>query len=368
MRFTSLEYTNFRNIFSDSVDTDSENIVLYGSNGQGKTNILESVYILSYGSSFRTSALRECIHYGDEGFSVSGSYTDGTEKGRITVSYYDRTRKIILDGKEIKDRKTLIYQFPCIVFCHEDINYIKGEPEYRRRFFDQMMCLYSPSFFDSLRSYKSVLVQRNAAVKTGDMSLTALYNSRLALYGLMMMDERKKAVDEFNRIFPSLFRDISGTDYDLSVVYQPSWKDATAEAVVSYLEENAERDIKMNTTSSGPHRDRFTIMSKYGPFSQTGSTGQLRLCSLIFRIAEAVYYTSLTSKEPILLIDDVLLELDSAKRGKVLSSLPRYSQAFFTFLPNEEYNERMKDRKEREVREGRLYEREESLGCDGGVL
>ena len=368
MRFTSLTYSSFRNIFSGFVDTDSENIVLYGSNGQGKTNILESVYILSYGSSFRTSALKECVHYGDEGFSVSGSYTDGTEKGRISVSYYEKNRKIILDGKEIRDRKALIYQFPCIVFCHEDINYIKGEPEYRRRFFDQMMCLYSPSFFDSLRSYKSVLMQRNASVRTGDKSLVSLYDSRLALYGLMLMDERKKAVEEFNRIFPGLFREISGTDYELSVVYQPSWKSVDAEDVVSSLRDNIERDLKMNTTSSGPHRDRFTIMSQYGPFVQMGSTGQIRLCSLIFRIAEAVYYTSLTSKEPILLIDDVLLELDSVKRGKVLSSLPRYSQAFFTFLPNEEYNDRMSDRKEREVREGKLYEREESLGCNGGIL
>ena len=322
MRFTSLTYNNFRNLFSDSIDTDSENIVLYGSNGQGKTNILESVYILSYGTSFRTSALKECIHYGDEGFSISGNYFDGAESGKITVSYFDKTRKIILDGKEIKDRKTLIYQFPCIVFCHEDINYIKGEPEYRRRFFDQMMCLYSPSFLDSLRFYKSVLVQRNAAVKTGDSSLVSLYNSRLALYGLTLMDERMKAVEEFNRIFPDLFRSISETDYNLSVVYQPSWKEADCDKVVSYLEDNIDRDFKMNTTSSGPHRDRFTIMSQYGPFSQMGSTGQLRLCSLIFRIAETVYYTSLTSREPVLLIDDVLLELDTKKRGKVLSSLP----------------------------------------------
>lgn len=356
MRFTSLSYNDFRNIFSGSVNTDSENILLYGSNGQGKTNILESVYILSYGSSFRTPMLRECIRNGEEGFSVSGTYRDDGETGRITVSYYNKNRKIILDGKEIKDRKTLIYQFPCIVFCHEDINYIKGEPEYRRRFFDQMMCLYSPSFFDSLRSYRSVLAQRNAAVKDGDETIIKLYNERLASYGLEIMAERKKAVEEFNTIFPSLFADISGTEYELSVLYQPSWKEESVDGVVENLLETTERDIRMGTTAGGPHRDRFTIMSQYGPFSQMGSTGQLRLCSLIFRIAEAGYFTKMTGRFPILLIDDVLLELDSTKRGKVLSSLPLYSQAFFTFLPNEEYNEKMKERISYEVKDGKINE------------
>ncbi len=356
MRFTNLSYNSFRNIFSGSVNTDSENILLYGSNGQGKTNILESVYILSYASSFRTSMLKECVKNGENGFSVSGTYEDNGETGKITVSYYDRSRRIILDGKEIKDRKALIYQFPCIVFCHEDINYIKGEPEYRRRFFDQMMCLYSSSFFDSLRSYRSLLAQRNAAVREGDGNIIGLYNERLAFYGLEIMKERRKAVDEFNSIFPSLFSEISGTDYTLSVVYQPSWKEESVEGVVRNLVETAERDVKMGTTCAGPHRDRFTIMSQYGVFNQMGSTGQLRLCSLIFRIAEAGYFTKMTGKYPILLIDDVLLELDSIKRGKVLSRLPSYSQAFFTFLPNEEYNERMKESIRYEVREGELSE------------
>ncbi len=355
MRFNKVSYTNYRNIFSDSIEIDSENILLYGSNGQGKTNILESIYILCYGSSFRTSALKECVKYGEDGFVISGEYKDEDESGKITVSYYDRNRKIIIDGKEIKDRKTLIYQFPCIVFCHEDINYIKGEPEYRRKFFDQMMCLYSPSFFDNLRCFRSILSQRNAAVKCDDSSLISLYDERLAYYGLEIVKERVKATEEFNKIFPSLFSYISGTDYQLSVSYQPSWKDETVESIVDYLRENVERDKKMGTTTSGPHRDRFSVMSQYGIFNQMGSTGQLRLCSLIFRIAEARYFTSLTGKKPILLIDDVLLELDPVKRGLLLSSLPEYSQAFFTFLPNEEYNERLCDKKEKEVKDGRLW-------------
>lgn len=359
MRFTTIKSTNFRNIFSDTViNTDSENIILYGKNGQGKTNILECVYTLSYGSSFRTSVLKECTKHNEEGFSINGTFIDGDERGKVGISYYNKQRKIMLDGKEIKDRKSLIYQFPCIVFCHEDINFIKGEPEYRRRFFDQMMSLYSPLYFDNLRLYKSILAQRNAAIKNCDVSIIKLFDERLAIYGLAIMEERCKAVYEFNKIFPSLFSAISDTNYNLEISYQPSWKNlASIDEVVDELNNTIERDIKMCTTTSGIHRDRFAILSQYGSFTQMGSTGQLRLCSLLFRIAEAIYYTKMTNKEPILLIDDVLLELDSKKRGNVLSSLPPYSQAFFTFLPNEEYNESMKNYKKYEVEGGVLYER-----------
>lgn len=339
MKFIELEIKSFRNISSARINTNSDDIVLVGINGQGKTNLLESIYTLCYGSSFRTSNLKECIEHGEDGFFISGTFlNEYEEKEKISITYRDNKRKITIDGKEIKDRKELIYRFPCIVFCHEDIDFIKGEPEDRRRFFDQMMSLYSPIFFDNLRLYKYLLMQRNAAIKNGQYSILPLYNNRLVHHGLEIMKERANAVYNFNRIFPFLFSEISQTDLELSIDYSPSWGNfASEDEIVGYLENNVERDIKMNTTTSGVHRDRFIIKSQYGPFSAIGSTGQLRLCSLIFRIAEAKYFTSISGKKPIILLDDVLLELDSDKRSRLLSLLGDYSQAFYTFLPKENY-------------------------------
>ena len=338
MRFSSIEIHDFRNISSASASSDSEDIVLVGTNGQGKTSFLEAVYMLCYGSSFRTPHLREAVMHGKPGFSISAEFEDEGFRERITTSYIEGKRRIAIDGKEVKDRKDLIYRFPCIAFIHEDIGFIKGEPEERRRFFDQMMSLHSPFFFDDSRSYRAVLMQRNAAVKTGDRSLISLYNGRLASYGLEIMKARAEAVYEFNRIFPSLFRKISESGMDLDIRYQPSWGDFQSESeIISYLEETEERDLKMMTTTSGIHRDRFSVMSPSGPFAAVGSTGQIRLCSILFRISEARYFTKMTGKQPVLLIDDVLLELDAAKRSMLLSELDGYSQAFFTFLPRESY-------------------------------
>ena len=122
MRFRSIRIHDFRNISSAEVDTDAEDIVLSGINGQGKTNFLEAVYLLCYGSSFRANQLKDAVRHGSDGFSVSAEFlNDYGETQRIITSYQDGKRSISIDGKEINDRKELIYQFPCILFCHDDI-------------------------------------------------------------------------------------------------------------------------------------------------------------------------------------------------------------------------------------------------------
>ena len=338
MKFRKVSLSNFRNISSASLETDAEDIVLTGMNGQGKTNFLEAIYILCYGSSFRTSHLKQAVMHGEEGFTLSADFeNEYCETERITTSFYEGKRKILLDGKEITDRKELIYRFPCIAFTHEDIDFIKGEPDTRRRFFDQMMSLHSPLFFDNSRSYRIMLMQRNAAIKTNP-SLIHLYDERLASIGLDIMAARAAAIYDFNKIFPELFRKISGTDMELEIKYQPSWSDMTEkDEIVSYLESTEERDLKMSCTTSGIHRDRFSVMYGGIPFSSIGSTGQIRLCSLLFRISESIYFSRMTGRKPVILLDDVLLELDDRKRSLLLSELSGYSQAFYTFLPREKY-------------------------------
>lgn len=339
MRFEKIRINNFRNISSQIVDISAEDIVLIGENAQGKTNFLEALYILCYGSSFKTPNLREAVRHGENGFFLEATFiNDYDERQYVMFSYENGKRNIEIDGKKIIDRKELIYQFPCIIFSHEDIEFLKGEPETRRKFFDQMMSLSNPSFLDDIRLYRNVLSKRNAAIKTSDKSLITLYDERLAKYGLVIMNEREKAVKEFNSIFPHLFSVVSGGKDDLYIHYQKSWQDVdSVDDIVCILKENIDRDIKMQTTTSGIHRDRFSVRDGNGIFNQTGSTGQLRLCSLIFRIVESKFFEKNTDKKPIFLFDDVLLELDNKKRSVFLDQIDSYSQAFFTFLPREIY-------------------------------
>jgi len=349
----------FRNIRDRQIDTSAKQIILTGENGQGKTNVLEAVYMLCYGTSFRTQNIKELVTHGKESFYLCSVFEDsqGLER-KAEVIFSDGKKHIRLDGKDIKDRKELIYCLPCIVFSHDDIEFVRGEPENRRRFFDQTMTMYDPVFFDDLRRYKLILKQRNAAIKDQRTELLDIYDQKLASYGLQIMKSRRAVADSFSAIFPDIYNAVSLEDRGIEISYRPSWnEDIGIDGVLEKLESQRDVDLKMNTTTSGPHRDRFLINDRNGLFTSSASTGQMRLASLVFRSAQAAFYRQKTGQNPIFLIDDVLLELDSQKRARYLSYLGHYNQAFFTFLPEEKYFGSMFDMEESQtlmytVREG----------------
>ena len=349
----------FRNIRDRQIDTSAKQIILTGENGQGKTNVLEAVYMLCYGTSFRTQNIKELVTHGRESFYLCSVFEDsqGLER-KAEVIFSDGKKHIRLDGKDIRDRKELIYCLPCIVFSHDDIEFVRGEPENRRRFFDQTMTMYDPVFFDDLRRYKLILKQRNAAIKNQRTELLDIYDQKLASYGLQIMKSRRAVADSFSAIFPDIYNAISLEDRGIEISYRPSWnEDLGIDGVLEKLESQRDVDLKMNTTTSGPHRDRFLINDRNGLFTSSASTGQMRLASLVFRSAQAAFYRQKTGQNPIFLIDDVLLELDSQKRARYLSYLGHYNQAFFTFLPEEKYFGSMFDMEESQtlmytVREG----------------
>lgn len=338
----------FRNIRDRQIDTSAKQIILTGENGQGKTNVLEAVYMLCYGTSFRTQNIKELVTHGRESFYLCSVFEDsqGLER-KAEVIFSDGKKHIRLDGKDIKDRKELIYCLPCIVFSHDDIEFVRGEPENRRRFFDQTMTMYDPVFFDDLRRYKLILKQRNAAIKEQRTELLDIYDQKLASYGLQIMKSRRAVADSFSAIFPDIYNAVSLEDRGIEISYRPSWNEELGEdGIIEKLESQRDVDLKMNTTTSGPHRDRFLINDRNGLFTSSASTGQMRLASLVFRSAQAAFYRQKTGQNPIFLIDDVLLELDSQKRARYLSFLGHYNQAFFTFLPEEKYFGSMFDMEE----------------------
>lgn len=339
MRFRSIGFHNFRNLADSIVPTEATHIVLIGNNGQGKSNFLEALYLLCYGSSFRTPQIKQLARHFTKEFSLSGIVeSDSGLDQHLQFHYEEGKREIRIDGKEVKDRRQLIYNIPCIVFTHDDIEFIRGEPEQRRRFFDQTMSLYDPLFFDDLRRYRLILKQRNAAIKEEYYSLIPLYNQQIAEIGLAIQKRRGEEVIKFNNILEPLYKEVSQTDSSITLSYRPSWREGTTvDQIIELLESRIETDIKMQTTTSGIHRDQFVVLNDSHQFVTSGSTGQMRLVSLLFRIAQMVSYKNNTNKEPVLLIDDVLLELDITKRGIFLSHLEGYSQAFFTFLPDETY-------------------------------
>lgn len=352
MPFLSLSLYNFRNLKNDKIDLSSKEVFFVGENGQGKSNLLESLYYSAYGSSFRTHTDGQIIKENESNFSLRALYTNDKESTQQISIIYDKGKKIIeKNGKRIKDRKELINTIPCVVFCHDDMRFATGEPEFRRFFLDQSLTMYDALYIDDLRNYKKILKSRNLILKECKYEMLDIYDMQLAQKGIEIQKKRKKTIFQFNEIFSELYENISGID-GVKIAYLPSWKEIKQEVgskipdeneVLQILKEKREQDKIMNTTLLGPHRDKIVFMKNGKLFVPTASTGQCRLVSLLLRVSQAVYYKRVTGSKPVLLMDDVMLELDPSKRQKLTAMLPEYDQLFCTFLPGEPYENYRKE-------------------------
>lgn len=337
MPFLSLKTHNVRNLQNGAIDISAKEIYFIGENGQGKSNLLETLYFASYGSSWRTHADSEIIKNGEKKFSFHVLYkNENNAIQKIDVSFENGKKQIEKNGKKIKDRKELVNTIPCVLFCHDDMKFAVGAPEWRRFFLDQSLTLFNPLYLDDLRKYKKILKNRNQILKNKNYELLDAYDAELARTGLEIQKKRVNTVFEFNQIFEKLYAEIAGIE-NISIDYVSSWKTNDESEIISKLFQNRERDKIMETTLSGPHRDKIFFVKDKKNFIQTASTGQQRLVSLLLRASQAVFYTRLTNVKPVFLMDDVLLELDPDKRQKMTALLPNYDQLFCTFLPGEPY-------------------------------
>jgi DNA replication and repair protein RecF len=350
MFFSSLRTTSFRNLVDAEVFTGAKDVFLVGENGQGKTNFLEALYFCAYASSFR--AVRDAelarnvfLKDGEKDFSAQVKIAQSAND-EILVKFEKGKKSIFINGKRSNDRKEMLAIAPSIVFCHEDMDFVSGSPERRRWFFDQTLSLYDPVYLEDLRRFRRVLKTRNTVLRDFSRStasqteqiLDAL-DPQFAEYGRKLMEKRETAAKQFSGVFGPLYEEVSGIA-GVNVQYVKSWKKDDA---LSVLREKRAGDTASGLSLSGPHRDRYVFAINGLEFTGTASTGQRRLLALLLRAAQARRFSEVTGQNPILLLDDVLLEMDGEKRRRFLSVLPAYDQAFYTFLPEEPYQRYKKD-------------------------
>lgn len=337
MAFRSLRFYNFRNLADAAVPVHSEQVFFIGPNGQGKSNFLEAVYLLCYGSSFRTRRDEEIVRHNETAFSLIGDWQDERRTAKINLKFEDGKKTILLDGAALADRAELVSHFPCIVFSHEDIDFVKGGPERQRTFFNQTAGLVNPRALSVLRDYSRILRTRNQVLKDGRADLLDVYDEQLASVGLELQENRRASAELVDAELPRYFAEISGSGIDVRVTYEPSWPEgADKSKILARLAAARGSDLYRKTSTSGPHRDRFVFRFDGREAATVASTGQLRLLSLILRLLQARLLADARAVAPVLLIDDVLLELDAGKRRAFLAALPAFEQVFYTFLPDEQ--------------------------------
>jgi len=363
---SSLRTTAFRNLADTTVITSSKNVFLVGKNGQGKTNFMEALYFCAYASSFRRVHDSEIAQNKKKDFSaeVIIAHQSHTEDNynKVLIKFETGKKTVFIDEKKIEDRKELLSVIPCIVFCHDDMEFVAGSPEQQRRFFDQVLSLYDPVYLDDLRCYRRALKSRNSVLRdyalyrldgNPETMLDAL-DQQCVVYGVKLMEKRETAAKLFSEIFELLYEEVSGID-GVNVQYAPSWKSFNEDETAELLRKRRSAEMAAGISLSGPHRDRYLFVCNGEDFAGNASTGQRRLLALLLRVAQARRFSEMTGRNPILLLDDVLLEMDGEKRRRFVAALPDYDQAFYTFLPEEPFHHyRKEDTLVYYVKDGRI--------------
>lgn len=324
MIIKSLELADFRNYDFLHIDFESGTNILYGDNAQGKTNILEAIYLSAITKSHKGSKDRDIVNFNKEEAHIRTYLEKDGIETRIDMHLRkNKSKGIAIDGQKIKKAAELIGLLNVVFFSPEDLSIIKNGPSERRRFVDMELCQLDQFYLYNLNHYNKIVNQRNKLLK--DMYFNPslrdtlnIWDSQLVSFGSKIIERRQLFVEQLNEIILEIHRKLSGGKEDLVIKYEP---DTSIENYEKILSSNQERDIKLKQTTTGPHRDDFCFSTGNIDIRKFGSQGQQRTAALSLKLSEIELVRKITKDNPVLLLDDVLSELDSNRQNYLLSTI-----------------------------------------------
>ena len=324
MLIEALNIKGFRNYKELSLRPSSGINIFYGDNAQGKTNLLEAVYVGCTSRSHKSVKDRELINFDFDEAHIRLDIKKRDVPYRIDTHIKKQSSKgIAVNGMPLRRASELFGVANVIFFSPEDLSIIKNGPGERRRFIDMELCqLQRPYTFD-LISYNKILSQKNTLLKNfeqinGVEDILNIYNEQLSDFGSRIITKRQEFIEDINNIVREVHRDISSGKEELSLSYESSVK---ASDMASELEKNKDREKRQRMSLIGPHRDDISFMLNGVDLRHFGSQGQQRTAALSLKLSEIRLIESLVHDEPILLLDDVLSELDRGRQNMLLNSI-----------------------------------------------
>lgn len=345
----SLELENFRNYGSLFVNFDSGTNILYGDNAQGKTNILEAIYLSATTKSHKGSKDKDIVNFNAQEAHIRTYIEKDGLCHRVDMHLRkNKSKGIAIDGQKIKKAAELLGLLNIVFFSPEDLSIIKNGPAERRRFVDMELCQLDNVYLYNLNNYNKIVNQRNKLLKElyfnpSLKDTLSVWDDQLINYGTKIIERRIEFVKQLNDIIYDIHKRLSGGKEELNIVYEP---DVSSGDYEKQLVMNRDRDIKLKQTTIGPHRDDFcfmvkkTIDNKNQAFDNNsellenenfgnniidirkfGSQGQQRTAALSLKLSEIELVKKLTNDTPLLLLDDVLSELDSNRQNYLLNSI-----------------------------------------------
>ena len=324
MVIKSLELSNFRNYAFLDMNFDKGTNIRYGDNAQGKTNILEAIYLCATTKSHRGTKDRDIVNFDEEEAHIRTWLEKDGDEIKIDMHLRkNKTKGIAIDGTKIKRASELLGLMNVVFFSPEDLSIIKNGPSERRRFVDMELCQLDPMYLHHLNNYNKIINQRNKLLKDMYMNPSLkgtldVWDIQLVEFGKKIIERRTAFVDQMNTIIGGIHDSLSGGKEKLLLSYEP---DISPEDFEGKLRGSQERDIRLKQTTVGPHRDDFAFIANEIDIRKFGSQGQQRTAALSLKLSEIELVKTMTKDTPILLLDDVLSELDSNRQNYLLNSI-----------------------------------------------
>ena len=324
MIIKSLELSDFRNYETLSISFDKGTNILFGDNAQGKTNILEAIYVSATTKSHKGSKDKEIINFNKEEAHIRTYLEKEDVEYRVDMHLRkNKSKGIAIDGQKIKKAADLLGLLNDVFFSPEDLSIIKNGPAERRRFADMELCQLDSFYLYNLNNYNKIINQRNKLLK--DMYFNQnlketlnIWDSQLVSYGSKIIEKREAFAKQLCEMIGDIHKKLSGGKEELIVNYEP---DVKVDDFELKMKENQEKDIRFKLTSTGPHRDDFSFLVNEIDIRKYGSQGQQRTAALSLKLSEIELVKKITKDTPLLLLDDVLSELDSNRQNYLLNSI-----------------------------------------------
>lgn len=317
MIIKSINLTNFRNHTTYHLECNQDTTLILGKNGCGKTSVLEAIYILTRGKSFRSTD-PEIIKRGTPFYRIEIIYGNGEK----SIATYDGKNKtfLILDKKS--KRLPTKNKYPVVLFQPSDLNLVSGSPSRHRDYFDHIFGQISEEYSNHLSRYEKALHQRNELLKSESVSESSLFswNLLLAKYGSSICKSRIDLVDNINHTLNQTYHSIAKNQDKIMLKYQTEIKDISESAYLQKLEQNFQKDLYLGHTTFGIHRDDFEFIFNGRPANGSASRGETRSIILALKFTEAKIMYEKLHQKPIVLLDDVFSELDESRRECLVSN------------------------------------------------
>ena len=323
MWIKKIKIKNFRNYESEEINLEKNINIFYGQNAQGKTNIIESIFLCSLGKSFRTKKDKEMIKLNEQNALVEVEYEKSDRDGKIKIEIGNK-KNIYLNGIKIKKLSELLGNLNIVIFTPDDINILKGGPQNRRRFLDIMISQLRPNYMHILNLYLKTIEQRNKYLRQikeehKDENLLEIWDEKLAEYAVKIYEYRKEFIEKIIKKINIIHKNITNGEEQIELEYITECDNK--EKYLQLLKERRKLDIIKGFTTKGIHRDDFVIYINKKEIKIFGSQGQNRTAMLSLKLAELQVIYDEIGEYPILLLDDFMSELDRTRRKNFLENI-----------------------------------------------